>query len=337
MIVPLALSQGPARVWQAGLFRGGGHVHLPPLKTAVAVLLAALIAGCAPGSSIMPRPSGRDACATVRETLMLAGVRATVVRPVQASPDTPVLVALHGLGEPATPAAFADLVGPLPGIVAVYPELPFTNGRLPPGGQASLLTAQADDYAGRIFYPIVSQAVADLPRLIAAARPFDRARRPGPVAVLGFSIGGAAALHALSQTPVNAAAALNAPLSTAQAIAAFERRSGRSQRDTPAMRVALEHYDFPAAQRGPSRRPVLIMTGNDDELYRPGDLLGGRDTLATGGHRGPTIVSLPGLAHQAPARDPTGRLQPYVPPLRAAIRDWLRQAFPQMPRLDCPA
>jgi hypothetical protein len=102
---------------------------------------------------------------TVQTTL--AGVPA-ILRVPKAIRKPPIVL-WHGLGPPASESELMKAL-PLDDVpsVKVYLGLPLFGARAPSDGAESLARRQAEDYAYRIFEPVVVGAAKELPAVLKA-------------------------------------------------------------------------------------------------------------------------------------------------------------------------
>ncbi len=260
-----------------------------------------LLTGLAPS---LLAPSLALAAGPPPESLVIGGRRALVAWPDGLRPDAPLLVLYPGLGAPADPAALMAALPPPEGCVSLYAPLPFTD----PDGRVGddLIARQQDDYVASLLAPLLRRASEEIPELIGLATSRLDLAADRPVALFGFSAGGAASLAALSQSAVglDAVVALNAPLSLRQAAQAYERRLGRPYqgraRSDPSI---FASYDLAAQaeelrRRRPRTRIVILQSADDDQFgvaaaRQAAAALAGAElhVLAGGGHNllvGPT-------------------------------------------------
>lgn len=185
----------------------------------------------------------------------VAGVPFLALPPDRDPERAPLVVLWHLLGAPGTPEAMASAL-PLAEFPAwrLYLELP-GSGRRPGPGAGDLLL---DRYA-----PIIEQAVTELPSAVGAFRK-EIGLAGGPVALVGGSAGGHAALVAAvrRQLPLAAVAVVNPAVRAESVMAVNERYSGADYGWSEASRAAaarldvLRHVgDFPDAA-------TLLLTGD---------------------------------------------------------------------------
>jgi alpha-beta hydrolase superfamily lysophospholipase len=116
---------------------------------------------------------------------------------------------------------------------------------MPRGGVDELLQRQSKDYIGQLLYPSMLGAAHELPQLMEGLSKTYGISRASPVILFGFSAGGAAALLSLTEADVHPRAVLvvNAPLSIAQAVDAYERQSKNVYMWTESAKDASTQYD----------------------------------------------------------------------------------------------
>lgn len=162
-----------------------------------------------------------------------AGVPFVALPPAGIEGRAPMVAVWHPLGPAGSPAEMAAAV-PLRGLPAwrVYLGLPRT-------GERAVAPAPDADFVIDRYTPIVDRAAAEFP----AAWAVLRERFPvgdGPVAVVGASAGGHAALTVLirADVPVAAAALINPAVRTESVVAVNERYDGFTYRWTAEARAA---------------------------------------------------------------------------------------------------
>jgi len=100
-----------------------------------------------------------------------------------------------------SPASEADLMEDLPldevPAVKVYLGSPLFGARAPTWESDSLTQRQAQDYALRIFEPVVAGAARELPAVLTELRKQGCLRRGDAIGLFGFSAGGTAVLITL--------------------------------------------------------------------------------------------------------------------------------------------
>jgi dipeptidyl aminopeptidase/acylaminoacyl peptidase len=168
---------------------------------------------------------------------------------------------------------------PLDGVpsVKIYLGLPLFGARAPTGDAESLAQRQAEDYALRIFKPVVVGAAQELPAVLAALRGLECLRTTDKVGLFGFSAGGTAVLLALrdAHIPVRAAFTVNAPIGLNEAIAAMQRATKKPYVWSDASQALAEQSNLllhaPEIAAGNPPRALLLFHGADDELIPPAD------------------------------------------------------------------
>jgi pimeloyl-ACP methyl ester carboxylesterase len=208
----------------------------------------------------------------------LAGVPAILRIP--ANIEKPPIVLWHGLGPPSSEA---ELMQDLPldevPAVKVYLGLPLFGARSPAAGTDSLAQRQAQDYATRIFEPIVVGAARELPAVLTEMSKLGCLRTGEKVGLFGFSAGGTAALVALmdDKAPIAAAVTVNAPSGLRSAVGALERAtkqpyvwSEASQQLATSSDATLHATQIAANGAGPPRA-LLLFQGADDTMIAPAD------------------------------------------------------------------
>lgn len=205
----------------------------------------------------------------------VADVPAVLVTPAGDGP-APLVLCWHGFGPPASAE---DLAGALPldGLEAwkVYPDLPLFGRRLPWDGPRELGRRQADDYLLRLLWPVMEEAVSELPAVVEALHERLGELWDGRLALAGFSAGATAVLLALAErrADVRAAVAIGALPDARSSVEAFEAETGLAYDWSPEARRVAEHLDFRgraseivAATPPPS---LLLVHGADDEIAPP--------------------------------------------------------------------
>lgn len=216
--------------------------------------------------------------------------------------------------------------------VKVYLGLPLFGARAPTAGEQSLGQRQAQDYALRIFEPVVVGAEQELHGVLRALRDLSCLRANERIGLLGFSAGGTAVLLALMDPslPVGVAITINAPTSLNAAVDAVEHATQHPYVwSAPSRRLAqhsdaIAHATEIAAGHPPPAPAVFLFHGAQDTVIAP------QGTAALGAALHPLyeesgnaqrlkIVVEPGVSH-AWAADPHGLEQ-----VRTAVADWLKR------------
>jgi dienelactone hydrolase len=209
---------------------------------------------------------------------VLAGVPALIRIPptVKKAP----IVLWHGLGPPSSEA---ELMKDLPlddvPAVKIYLGLPLFGARAPAAGTDSLAQRQAQDYATRIFEPIVFGAARELPAVLGELSKLGCLRPGEKVGLFGFSAGGTAALIALmnDKAPIAVAVTVNAPSGLRSAVGALERATKQPYVWSDASLRLAERSDATlhatqiAATTAGQPRALLLFQGADDSMIAPAD------------------------------------------------------------------
>lgn len=270
-----------------------------------------------------------EAVQTIPTTL--AGVPAILRIPKTVT--KPPIVLWHGLGPPASEA---DLMEDLPldevPAVKVYLGLPLFGARAPESEADSLVHRQEEDYALRIFEPVVVGAARELPAVLAELRKQGCLRQGDAIGLFGFSAGGTAVLITLleQKAPVRVAATVNAPTGLQSAVGALERATKRpyawsdaSRRlagQTDATQHAARITTSPAAHQAPA---LLLFHGADDKVIVPADTVALADSLRPFYERSGSTQRLqlnvaPGVSHNW--ADPRT-----LDAVRGAVADWFNR------------
>jgi pimeloyl-ACP methyl ester carboxylesterase len=187
----------------------------------------------------------------------------------------PLIVAWHLNDPPRSAAAMASAL-PLAGVAAwrVYLDLPMHGRRQLPGGLDEFMQLGYEDAVLKAFEPQVSQAVAEVPAVLAELQ----ARLPltdGPIGLVGASIGTLPAQLVIAEGAARvAAAALISPvIQLAEVVAANERRFNVTYPWSDASRAVASQLDFFAraleiAARDPQPALLLITGAEDDPAFR---------------------------------------------------------------------
>jgi predicted esterase len=267
-----------------------------------------------------------DDAVTMQTTL--AGVPAILRLPKAIR--KPPIVLWHGLGPPAGERELMKAL-PLDDVpsVKVYLGLPLFGARAPSDGAESLARRQAEDYASRLFEPVVVGAAKELPAVLKALR---EKRCLGPndeIGLFGFSAGGTAVLIALTEpgVPVRAAITVNAPTGLSAAIDAVERATKRPYVWTESARQLAEHYDSirRAAEiaSGDAPRALLLFHGADDTIVAPSGAVSLRQALQpyyqrSGNDQRLKLVIASGVSHSW--TEPRALHE-----LRTSVADWFNR------------
>jgi pimeloyl-ACP methyl ester carboxylesterase len=157
---------------------------------------------------------------------------------------------------------FAALL-PFPTVNAwiAYLGLPLVGYRQPAGGEDELRRRQRDDYLLELLAPAVTQAVRELPLLVATLRGRLGLHRDGALALFGLSAGGLATLLALAERPlpIDAAVITATPPDARSAVHAAEQSFATSYGWTSAADAMAARLDFTKRAAEIARRtPALL-------------------------------------------------------------------------------
>jgi predicted esterase len=266
-VVVIAILTGPV----APLLMGAAA----PLAVTAVDLPSGTVASAPPRSlhdcsGLMPPPatSGEVRVATVT----LKGVPALLRRPARVT-QPPVLL-WHGFGPPESEEQLMRAL-PLDEVpaVKVYLGLPMFGSRAPAGGMQELVRRQQEDVALQVFEPIVMGAAKELPKVLEALAEGRCMLAGEPVAIIGFSAGGAAVLAALAErrVPIDAAVTLNASTGLSDSVSAYERATGRTYAWSTRSRDLASRSDAVkrAADIARNTPALLLIHGMEDPMLRP--------------------------------------------------------------------
>jgi predicted esterase len=294
-----------------------------------------IAAGASPSAPISPAQkdfscaaSGEAADDVMTVQTTLAGVPAILRMPKAIR--KPPIVLWHGLGPPTSESELMKAL-PLDDVpsVKVYLGLPLVGARAPSDGAESLARRQAEDYASRVFEPVVVGAAKELPAVLKTLR---EKRCLGPndeIGLFGFSAGGTAVLIALTgpDVPVRAAVTVNAPTGLSAAIDAMERATKRQYLWTESARQLAERSDSirRAAEiaSGAPPRALLLFHGADDTIVVPSGAMSLREVLQpyyqrSGNDQRLKLVIASGVSHRWTEPRPLQQL-------RASVADWFNR------------
>lgn len=228
------------------------------------------------------------------------------------SPEgVPMIVAWHLMDPPRSEAAFAAAL-PMQGLAAwrVYLGLPMCGARLPPGGPQALLGLFFEDAVLKGYEPIASQGAREFPAALGELRrTLCKDQRPGPLGLVGGSMGSAVAELVLTETAPAAgihvmAAVLISPISQLHPMVdAIGRRFNVTYPWRPeALRVA-ERLDFITrvddfARAGqPAIRLVVGAEDDRDGFVEPARRLSAALATRYDDPARVDCVVVPGMAH----------------------------------------
>lgn len=256
-----------------------------------------------------------------------AGVPYLAVPPESGRAPAPLVIVWHLMDAPRTEEAMAAAL-PLAGIEAwrVYFGLPLTGARLPAGGVEEVFRLVREDTLLRFLGVSITQAAAEFPAALAALK----AQLPVadvPVAVVGGSAGGAAALLTLAEAgeSIVAAVAINAAIRAQSVVALTEGASGVTYTWSDESRRLADRLDFVARAAELAGRPILIVSGEADYADFQADAAALRDALGAPAE----LAKVPGLAHPL-AEEPGLAAAPQTPAAKvvdALVSEWLVAQF----------
>jgi pimeloyl-ACP methyl ester carboxylesterase len=260
-----------------------------------------------------------------------AGVPYTALAPAREHSDAPLVVVWHMMDEPRSDAGFAAVL-PLASLPAwrVYLGLPMV-GRRPVEG--AFEAAQADPVF-RYVDPLLRQAGSEFPAALAELRR-QLPIRPGPIGLVGGSLGGTVALDVLARNDVQVAALalINPAVRARAAVEVLGTQLGRPYPWTPEADAAVARFDFLArADRFTALRPrpaVLVVSGEDDHAGFREDAARFTEVLREGRDEPDRVrrTTVPGLAHSLAASvDPVAAV-PAARLVDQVIAEWLGAAL----------
>jgi pimeloyl-ACP methyl ester carboxylesterase len=270
--------------------------------------------------------AGRAADDVMTVQTTLAGVPA-ILRIPKVVRKRPIVL-WHGFGPPAGESELMTAL-PLDDVpsVKVYLGLPLFGARAPSNDAESLARRQAEDYASRLFEPVVVGAAKELPAVLKALRERGHLGSHDEIGLFGFSAGGTAVLIALAErdAPVRAAITVNAPIGLTAAIDALERATKQPYAWTESARQLAQRSD--SIQRaaeiasGVPPRALLLFHGADDSVVGPSGAVSLREALQPYYRRSPNdlqLVIAPGVSHN-------WTQPPALQQLRASVADWFNR------------
>lgn len=269
-------------------------------------------------------------------TGIAAGVPFTALPPrAPVRGRAPLLVTWHMMDAPCTDAAFAAAL-PMRELPAwrVHLGMPLSGARSVDGGIDEVVRRARSDTMMSYVAPIVRQAAEEFAE--ARGELLERlGADPGPIGVVGGSLGGAVALRVLADGDVEvAAAALVNPAVTARSVVSLlEDATGRAYAWSPEAAEAAAELDFVAraddiAARG-IQPPLLVASGASDYAVLRRDAADLVNALRRR-YRDPgqvRLVEIAGLAHPL-AAPPGVEPSPQLPAAQAvdvAMSSWFRR------------
>ena len=188
----------------------------------------------------------------------------------------PPIVLWHGFGAPDSEQALMEAL-PLDDVPAikVYLGLPLFGKRAPAGGLDEILRRQREDLGSLLFEPAVMGAAKELPSVVRSLRAHHCMKPDDPIALFGFSAGGAAVLFALSQreVPIDVAVTMNASTGLSASVEAFEHATHQTYAWSPHTRELASRADaeLHAVEIASGQPPpaLLIVHGAEDKTLTP--------------------------------------------------------------------
>lgn len=245
---------------------------------------------------------------------------------VDASPSGPtrLIVAWPGFDPPRTAMALAAAI-PMTGVPVwrVYLDLP----RSSPGGLESGAILRTE--AIEAYCAAVEDAVQRLPSALAGIRR-DLALPEGPVGLVGFSVGGAAALLAAARdlVPVSTVALVAPVVAPSRTAREVEKRSGMDRNWTDDARLAADRLDLGAAAADLAGRDIatLLIGGAKDRAVPAREITALRDVLRGHG-TGPVEATTFRMGHALAAEPGTDARPPITEAVRVdgVLTDWFRE------------
>ena len=250
-----------------------------------------------------------------------AGVRFVVLPPPGGQrASAPAVVAWHLLDPPRTEAAFAAAV-PLQGLDAwrVYFGLPMSGSRMPAGGWDELMRRGYEDAVLNLQMPVIYGAAEEFPAAFAELRR-ELGFGPGPIGVMGGSIGAAVALLVLAEgeLAVSSAVLVSPLVRLRQAVDAMGRRFGITYPWSERSNAVADRIDFvaraPEIARRQGQPAILLIVGENDDpaIVEPAAELRTALLQSYGTEDRTDLVTVPDMAH-ALADEPGTEPAPQTP------------------------
>ncbi|TDC47168.1 hypothetical protein E1281_26700 [Actinomadura sp. KC345] len=235
-----------------------------------------------------------------------------------------VIVAWPGFDPPRTASALATAI-PMTGVPVwrVYLDLP---GR-PSGGLESGAILQTE--AIERYCAAVEDAAERLPAALADIRR-DLALPDGPVALAGFSAGGAVALLAAARdvVPVTTVALVSPVVAPSRAARAVEKRSGLDRSWTDHARALADRLDLGAVATDMAGQDIatLLISGAKDRVVPAREITALRDVMRRHG-TGPVESTTFRMGHALAAEPGTEARAPITEAVRVdgVLTDWFRE------------
>ncbi|MFG2087073.1 MULTISPECIES: hypothetical protein [unclassified Spirillospora] len=241
-----------------------------------------------------------------------------------ATGPTRLIVAWPGFDPPRTASALASSI-PMTGVPVwrVYLDLPAR----PDGGLESGAILQSETI--ETYCTAVDDAAQRLPAALADIRR-DLALPDGPIGLVGFSAGGAAALLAVARdaVPVSTVALVAPVVAPARAARAVEKRSGLERSWTDRAAALADRLDLGALAADIAGRDVatLLIGGAKDRVVPAREITALRDELRR--HvTGPVESATFRMGHALAAEPGTEARAPITEAVRVdgVLTDWFRE------------
>ncbi|MGP4022789.1 hypothetical protein [Actinomadura sp. 3N407] len=241
-----------------------------------------------------------------------------------ATGSTRLIVAWPGFDPPRTASALAASI-PMTGVPVwrVYLDLPAR----PDGGLGSGAILQTETI--ETYCTAVENAAQHLPAALADIRR-DLALPDGPIGLVGFSTGGAAALLAVARdvVPVSTVALVAPVVAPSRAARAVEKRSGLERSWTDRARALADRLDLGAIAADLAGRDVatLLIGGAKDRVVPAREITALRDMLRRHA-TGPVESTTFRMGHALAAEPGTEARAPITEAVRVdgVLTDWFRE------------
>ncbi|MEV6278696.1 alpha/beta hydrolase [Nocardia sp. NPDC051832] len=256
-----------------------------------------------------------------------AGVPFTALPPEGVAGPAPLVVAWHMLDAPRSDAAFAAAL-PMAGVPAwrVYLGMPFCGARMVNGTMDAGLELVRRDSLRAYTDRMISGAAEEFPAALAALCE-QLPVAPGPIDLVGGSLGGGVALLTLARgvVPVRAAALVNPAIRARSVVGLIEKMTEQPYPWDAEANAVADRLDFVArAGEIGDRARVLVVSGELDFPQFRADA--GALVHALRAHGADAeVVTVPDLAHplaEEPGIEPAPQL-----PIAKTVDDILTEWF----------